>query len=193
MHGYDNLTIRSVHLILRHHSDGRSENDGNQKSHRHDPQVISPDIPFQTAHAAHQDRTDHAGEEIKMEYLLSADSLNNIVLAPLHVGDKVFVNITEAEDGSIKGEISNSWSTVQRINYVICFGIIVAILLLIYAGKKGINTILITLIIIIACTIIVPVFVYEGKGSMWISAFASIAVIAAISSIICFWIVSRPT
>ena len=123
---------------------------------------------------------EHAGEEIEMEYLLSADSLNNIELAPLHVGDKIFVNITEGEDGSISGEISNSWSTVQRINYVICFGIIVAILLLIYAGKKGINAILITLIVIIVCTIIVPVFVYEGKSTMWISAFASIAVISAV-------------
>ena len=81
------------------------------------------------------DEGDHKGAEIDLQYLLSADPLNNIVLAKLHPGDKIYVSITEAGDGTIVGEISNSWSTVQRINLVLCLAIIVALLMIIFFSK----------------------------------------------------------
>ena len=123
---------------------------------------------------------EYAGQEIEMDYLLSADSLNNILLAPLHVGDKIFVSLTE-ENGVLSGEISNSWSTVQRTTTMICIGAIIGILLLIYAGKKGLNAVLITLIVLLSCTIVVPIFIYKSISTIWISIFVAVVLIVALS------------
>jgi uncharacterized membrane protein len=127
------------------------------------------------------DEGDHKGSEINLEYLLSADPLNNIVLAKLHPGDKIYVSITEAADGTITGEISNSWSTVQRINLVLCLAIIATLLMIIFFSKDGINTALITAIVIIGATIIIPSFAFAGLGTLWTSLLLAILLIVAIS------------
>ena len=124
---------------------------------------------------------DHLGEEISVEYLLSADALDNIKLAELHVGDKIFINLVDNGDGTFTGEITNSWSTVQRINVVICIGIIAMLLAIIYAGRKGINISLIALIIILSATIIIPVFTNAGMGAVGTSLLISLLLIIAIS------------
>ncbi len=124
---------------------------------------------------------DHLGEEINVEYLLSADALDNIKLAKLHVGDKIFINLVDNGDGTFSGEITNSWSTVQRINVVICVGIIAMLLAIIYAGRKGLNLSLIALIIILASTIIIPVFANAGMGVVGTSLLIALLLIIAIS------------
>jgi len=124
---------------------------------------------------------EHNGEELALEYLISADALDNINLAALHIGDKIFVNLTEDDSGNLVGEISNSWSTVQRINIVLCIGIIVMLLLIIYCGRKGLNAALIALVIILSATIIIPLFAVEGFGTIGTGILVAIALIIAIS------------
>ncbi len=123
---------------------------------------------------------DHKGEELNIDYLLSADSLNNIILAQLHVGDKVFVVVTEESDGTITGDISNSWATVDRTSLIVCMGAIVVILLLIYAGKAGLKAVFITAMIILSCVVIVPSFTYLGNGPTLVAVICSLAIVCAI-------------
>ena len=125
----------------------------------------------------------HNGEELALEYLISADALDNINLAALHVGDKIFVNLTEDDTGSLVGEISNSWSTVQRINIVLCIGVIAMLLLIIYCGRKGISGSLIVLIVILAATIIIPLFAVEGFGTIGTSILVALLLIISISMV----------
>ena len=123
---------------------------------------------------------EHKGEELEIEYLLSADSLNNIILAQLHVGDKVFVVVKQEDDGTLTGDISNSWATVDRTSIVICMGAIVVLLLLIYAGKSGLNAILVSLMIALTCIVIVPLFTFVGKGPTLVGIICALAIIFAI-------------
>ena len=120
------------------------------------------------------------GQEISLEYLLSADALNNIILAELHVGDKIFVNVAKNSDGFVAGDISNSWSTVQRTSLIVCIGIIVALLAVIYAGRKGLTTALISLIVLISALVVIPAFATTGAGVVWTGILISILLISAI-------------
>ncbi len=106
----------------------------------------------------------HEGEEIELDYMLSADSLNNIILAPIKAGDVIFVAITEGEDGTVTGDVSNSWSTVERINIIVIITAIVILLFLIYGGKNGFSTILISAIGLLFGIIIIPYFSFLGMN-----------------------------
>ena len=120
-------------------------------------------------------------KEADLEYLLTADALDNIKLAELHVGDKIFITVTENEDGTITGTISNSWATVLRINTILCIGVIVMLLAIIYAGRKGLSLSLISIIILLAAIIIIPLFAQAGMGVVGTSVLISLLLIIAVS------------
>ncbi len=106
----------------------------------------------------------HSGDELDLTYILTADSMNNIILSRLEKGDEVFVTVTENEDGTLQGNISNSWSTVKRVNKLLIIGIILALLLIIYGSKKGFSTALVCVIALVFATIIIPNFAHNGDG-----------------------------
>lgn len=125
----------------------------------------------------------HSGDELDMEYVLSADSYNNIILAELKKGDTVFVLITENEDGTISGNISNSWSTVERTNSLLVIGIIAILLLLVYGGNKGFSTSVVVIMTIIFASIIIPNFAFEGKGVVLVGILEILCLIFTITVI----------
>ena len=125
----------------------------------------------------------HSGDELDMEYVLSADSYNNIILAELKKGDTVFVLITENEDGTISGNISNSWSTVERTGSLLVIGIIAIILLLVYGGNKGFSTSLVVIMAIIFASIVIPNFAFDGKGVVLVGILEILCLIFTITII----------
>ena len=127
------------------------------------------------------DEGTHKGKEVETDYVLSADTLDNIILSELHVGDKVFVMVTDNGNGTISANISNSWATVQRFNMMICIGIIILLLALIYAGRKGLSASLIAVVIVLSTVVIIPSFAFAGAGIVWTSVLISILLIIAIS------------
>ena len=106
----------------------------------------------------------HSGEELELDYILTADSLNNIVLSRVEKGDIVFITIDDAGDGTLIGNISNSWSTVRRVNKMLIVAIIAVLLLLIYGGKKGFTTSLVVIMTAIFAIFIIPTFANDGNG-----------------------------
>ncbi len=127
------------------------------------------------------DEGSHKGSEIEVKYLLSADPLNNIILAKLHQGDNVYVTITENGDATISGDVSNSWSTVQRINLVLCIAIILSLTIIVFFGRKGFSTSIIVAIVAIGTIIIIPVYLFSGCGSIWTTILVSVLLIIAIN------------
>ncbi len=123
----------------------------------------------------------HSGEELELDYILTADSLNNIILSRLEKGDIVFVTVSENEDGTIEGDISNSWATVKRVNTILIIAIIVVLLLMIYGGKKGFSTALVSAIAVIFATIIIPNFAHNGSGVILVGILEMLCLIFTIN------------
>ena len=126
---------------------------------------------------------EHSGEIIDVDFILTADVMGNITLAKLKKGDTVFLSINENEDGTTTGEVSNSWTPVERINVLVVFGIILLLILLIYGGKKGFSTSLVIIALIIFATIIIPNYAFEGSKLILSAVFAILTLIATISMI----------
>lgn len=119
-------------------------------------------------------------KEVSVEYLLSADALDNIKMSPLQIGDKIFITVAEDAEGNLTGNATNSWSTVDRISVIVLLGIIAGILLLIYTGKKGFCAILTCILVILVSTLVIPILSAYGYGSVYTGIFAGIALILAI-------------
>ena len=126
---------------------------------------------------------EHSGEQMDVDYVLTADSLNNIVLAPLKKGDTIFLVVTQNEDGTLTGDVSNSWSTVERSNVMYVLGIILLLLLLLYAGKKGFVTSLVAIMILIFGVFLIPNLAFDGINIIAIGIFEVLALIITMSVI----------
>lgn len=108
---------------------------------------------------------EYIGQKFSMDYLLTGDSLNNIKYSELKVGDKIFVTVyTNEESDELVADITNAGSNIERFGTVFCIGIIAIVLLIIYGGKKGLLTSLITLLILDFCLVIIPNMGFEGQG-----------------------------
>ncbi len=126
---------------------------------------------------------DHSGEILNIDYVLTADSLNNIILSEVKKDDIVLITITEKDDGTISGAIANSWAAVERVNKVFVIGILLVIVLLIYGGKKGFSTSLIAILSLIFAVIIIPTFAYEGNGILVVGIFEILCLIFTICAV----------
>ena len=126
---------------------------------------------------------EYSGEQVDIDYVLTADSLNNIVLSEVKKGDTVFVSVSKDENGGLTATITNTWSTVERINKVLIIGIILAILLLIYGGKKGFSTALVCVLALIFATFIIPNCAFGGNGVLVVGILEMICLIITLSVI----------
>lgn len=108
---------------------------------------------------------EYAGKRFNIDYLLTGDALNNLKYSKLKVGDTVFVSVYQDEStGEYVAEFTNAGSNIERFGTVFCIGIIAMVLLILYGGKKGILTTLITLLILDFCLIIIPNMGFAGQG-----------------------------
>ncbi len=107
----------------------------------------------------------YIGQTFEIDYLLTGDSLGNIRYAKVHPGDTVFVAVGPDEaTGELRADITNTGSNVDRFGIVVCLGIFVILVLVIYAGKKGVLISLITLLILDFCLVIIPNMGFMGEG-----------------------------
>jgi len=107
----------------------------------------------------------YLGQTFEIDYLLTGDSLSNIRYAKVHPGDMVFVAVGVDEvTGELYADITNTGSNVDRFGIIVCLGIFVTLVLIIYAGKKGALISLITLLILDFCLIIIPNMGFMGQG-----------------------------
>lgn len=108
---------------------------------------------------------DYKGQKFDIDYMLTGDSLNNIQYSSLQKGDIIFVavNVNE-ETGENYADITNAGSNVERFGIIICIGVVTLLLLIIYGGKKGLITGLISLLILDFCLVIIPNMGYMGAG-----------------------------
>ena len=97
---------------------------------------------------------EYEGQTLEMDFILTGDSLNNIIVSKLEKGDTVFIDVIPNEDGTLTGSVSNAWASTERVSILLIIGIILALLLIIYGGKRGFTTALVVSIIIVFATII---------------------------------------
>ena len=108
---------------------------------------------------------DYKGQTFDIDYILTGDSLNNIQYSSLQKGDIIFVAVNlDQETGETYADITNAGSNVERFGIIICLGVVALLLLIIYGGKKGVITALISLLILDFCLIIIPNMGYMGAG-----------------------------
>ncbi len=104
------------------------------------------------------------GKEVDAEYMRTGDSMDNLHFAPLKVGDTVFVNAQVDDNGNVSVSFANAWSSVSRSSVIYILAIIGILLLIIYAGRKGLNASLIVISIGLFCFIILTNFAFHGLG-----------------------------
>ena len=124
---------------------------------------------------------EHKGAQISLDYIRTGDSMDNIHFAPLKVGDRIFVLVEEGNSGELTATITNTWAFVSRSGMVIVFTVIAFLLLIIYGGKKGINTGLISALAIIFSIVIITSFAYLGLGVIGIGVLFILCLILTIS------------
>ena len=107
---------------------------------------------------------EYKGSQISIEYVRTGDSMDNIHFAPLKVGDTIFVQVDKDESGELVANVTNTWSFVSRSGMIIVFAVIAFLLLIIYGGKKGINSGLISIIAIVFSIVIISNSAYMGFG-----------------------------
>lgn len=106
----------------------------------------------------------YKGEKIDTQYALTADTFENIVVSELKVGDRIFVNISEEEDGELYVETATYDVSVQRFGWIIALLIIAAIVIIACFGIKGVqNLLLIGLIAAMIFGIALPVLSTSNK------------------------------
>lgn len=107
----------------------------------------------------------YVGQTFEIDYLLTGDSLGNIRYAKVHKGDSIFVAVVADETtGDLYADITNTGSNVDRFGIVVRLGIFVMLVLIIYAGEKGVLISLITLLMLDFCLVIVPNMGFMGQG-----------------------------
>ena len=126
---------------------------------------------------------EYKGKQKEFDYILTMDSLNNITIAEATVGDIVFVTVEPAESGDIDVAVPNSWASTSKFHVVIVLAIIAIILLIIYAGKKGLSTSLVALMAILATVVVICTFVFNDMGVAWASVLMMIVLSLSICAI----------
>lgn len=108
---------------------------------------------------------EHAGERYNIDYLLTGDSLNNIRYSKVSVGDVISVGFyVDETTGETVADIMNTGANVERFGAVFCIGIIALLLVMVYAGKKGVIASLIAILVLDFCLVIIPNMGFEGAG-----------------------------
>ena len=126
---------------------------------------------------------EYKGKQTEMDYILTMDTLNNINIAKANVGDVLFVTVDANESGDISVAVPNSWSSTSKFHVVIILAIIAAILLAIYAGKKGVSTVFVALMAILSTVVVISTFTFNEMGVAWASIFVMIAISLSICTI----------
>lgn len=85
---------------------------------------------------------DYKGEQFDIEYPITIDLVGNIKLAEVSKGDIIYVYFNSTSEGETPTPgIMTIDTSVNRSTAFIVLGIISALLILVYGGKHGINTI----------------------------------------------------
>lgn len=117
---------------------------------------------------------DYIGEEFTTNYVLSYDIDGKILAYELNKGNKVIVELTENEDGTITATVQD----VVRSNYIILLFIFFLISIVLVGGKKGVKAILGLLFTILLIYLILVKQIFAGKNAIWISILTAALIIA---------------
>ncbi len=123
---------------------------------------------------------DYKGKEIEAKYVRTGDSLDNIHFAEIKEGDIVFVSVEES-GGELTASFSNSWASVSRNGVVYILIALAIILLMVYAGKKGLNAGLISIIAGLFSVIVITDFAFNGMSIALAGLLYVLALVVSIS------------
>lgn len=116
---------------------------------------------------------DYIGEEFTTDYVLSYDMAGKIMAHELDVGDKVTVEITEDENGTVTATVLD----IVRANYLIGLLVLFLLSVILVGGRKGIRAILGLLLTILLIYFIMVKGIYSGKNAIITSIITAILII----------------
>lgn len=123
----------------------------------------------------------YKGEEITTNYVLSYDIEGKILAYELEENNKVMINITPNEDGTIRVSIEN----VVRQNYMLLMVLVFFASIVLIGGKKGIKAIIGLIITILAVYFILIKSIYLGRSPIIMSVLTSAIITGLTLTIIC--------
>lgn len=91
---------------------------------------------------------EYKGKVLDTDYILTGDNFGNIEIPMAKKGDKILVAVEEDENGELNAYTISFDTSVSRSGWIIGIVIVVLVIVCIYAGVKGIQTILLVALMI---------------------------------------------
>ncbi len=115
----------------------------------------------------------HKGETFDVSYILTADTYENLKIAPIKENQKINVVIYE-EEGQAYAYATTIDAAVSRIGTIIILIIIAIVFMIIYLGKKALKAIPGILLLVDLIFLVFVPELFAGRSILWLTLVTSI-------------------